>query len=54
MMHRIMRSLVAALLLLGVLSAQAQQYPAKVITIIVPFAAGGPSDTIARLTAQTM
>ena len=53
-MHRIMRSLVAALLLLGVLSAQAQQYPAKVITIIVPFAAGGPSDTIARLTAQTM
>ena len=54
MMHRIMRSLVAALLLLGALSAQAQQYPAKVITIIVPFAAGGPSDTIARLTAQTM
>jgi tripartite-type tricarboxylate transporter receptor subunit TctC len=49
-----MRSFVAALLLLGALSAQAQQYPAKVITIIVPFAAGGPSDTIARLTAQTM
>ncbi len=54
MMHRIMRSLVAVLLLLGVLSVHAQQYPAKVITIIVPFAAGGPSDTIARLTAQTM
>ena len=54
MMHRIMRSLVAALLVLGALSAQAQQYPAKVITIIVPFAAGGPSDTIARLTAQSM
>ena len=54
MMHRITRLLVAALLVLGALSAQAQQYPAKVITIIVPFAAGGPSDTIARLTAQTM
>ena len=54
MIHRIMRSLVAALLVLGALSAQAQQYPAKVITIIVPFAAGGPSDTIARLTAQSM
>ena len=54
MMHRIMRSLVAALLVLGALSVHAQQYPAKVITIIVPFAAGGPSDTIARLTAQTM
>lgn len=54
MMHRIMRSLVCTLVLLGALAAHAQQYPAKVITIIVPFAAGGPSDTIARLTAQTM
>lgn len=54
MMHRIMRSLVCSLVLLGALAAHAQQYPAKVITIIVPFAAGGPSDTIARLTAQTM
>lgn len=53
-MHRIMRSLVCTLVLLGALAAHAQQYPAKVITIIVPFAAGGPSDTIARLTAQTM
>ena len=54
MIHRIMRSMVCALALVGVLQAHAQQYPAKVITIIVPFAAGGPSDTIARLTAQTM
>ena len=30
------------------------KYPSKVITFIVPFAAGGPSDTIARLVAQTM
>ena len=30
------------------------KYPSKVITIIVPFSAGGPSDTIARLVAQTM
>jgi tripartite-type tricarboxylate transporter receptor subunit TctC len=34
--------------------AAAEKYPSKVITIIVPFSAGGPSDTIARLVAQTM
>jgi tripartite-type tricarboxylate transporter receptor subunit TctC len=29
-------------------------YPAKTITMIVPFAAGGPTDTVARLIAQSM
>jgi tripartite-type tricarboxylate transporter receptor subunit TctC len=32
----------------------AQQYPNKVITMMVPFAAGGPTDTVARLLTQAM
>ena len=40
--------------LLSVSLAQAQDYPSKVITMIVPFSAGGPTDTVARLIAQAM
>ena len=35
-------------------TARAQDYPTKPITLIVPYAAGGPSDVIARLIGQTM
>src|SRR6195256_1745768 len=34
--------------------ASAQDYPARAITIVVPAAAGGPTDTISRITAQAM
>jgi tripartite-type tricarboxylate transporter receptor subunit TctC len=35
-------------------ASHAADYPDKTITMIVPFAAGGPTDTIARLLAQAM
>src|SRR5262249_58866202 len=49
------RLLVAAVLNAATaLSAAAQTYPAKAITIIVPFAAGGPSDAMARVLGERM
>ncbi|MCC6209575.1 MAG: tripartite tricarboxylate transporter substrate binding protein BugD, partial [Burkholderiales bacterium] len=30
------------------------QYPNRAVTMIVPYAAGGPTDTVARVTAQAM
>jgi tripartite-type tricarboxylate transporter receptor subunit TctC len=43
----------AALALFG-MTATAQQYPNKNLSMIVPYAAGGPTDTVARVTAQAM
>jgi tripartite-type tricarboxylate transporter receptor subunit TctC len=46
--------LIASLMLFVVAPVSAQKYPEKVITFVVPFTAGGPTDTVARLTAQPM
>jgi len=35
-------------------TARAQAYPARPMTMIVPYAAGGPTDTIARIMAERM
>jgi tripartite-type tricarboxylate transporter receptor subunit TctC len=52
-MKKITASL-ACLALAASTATQAADYPDKTITMIVPFAAGGPTDTIARLLAQSM
>ena len=49
---RIRASGVAVLLAAFAASAGAQQYPTRNISMIVPFAAGGPTDTVARVLGQ--
>jgi len=47
-------TLLISLVWLWALPASAQKYPDRVITMVVPFTAGGPTDTVARLTAAPM
>ncbi|ODA97133.1 hypothetical protein BFX40_32645 [Mesorhizobium sp. SEMIA 3007] len=54
-----MRKFVAALaaaaaVTLYSFAANAQSYPERTITVVVPFAAGGPTDTVTRLLAEAM
>src|SRR5262245_12481345 len=51
MRHALVGSLLA---LAGLSVPAAAQYPSKPITIIVPFAAGGPTDVVARLVGEHM
>ena len=43
-----------ALLLAATTVASAQAYPSRPITMVVPFAAGGPVDTVARILSEPM
>ena len=49
-----MKKLVVALAALSALVANAETFPSKPITIVVPFSAGGPTDRVARDLAEAM
>src|SRR5690606_14557285 len=44
----------AAAFALAPLGAGAADYPERSITVVVPFSAGGPTDTVTRLVAEAM
>jgi len=49
-----MKTAVALLLALAAAAAQAQGYPGRPVTIVVPFGAGGPADIYARFLGSRM
>ena len=50
----LLASLASAAILAIITNASAQGYPSRPITMVVPFAAGGPGDTLARSLAEPM
>jgi tripartite-type tricarboxylate transporter receptor subunit TctC len=53
-MRPLLAAAAAIAVVVGAINAAAQTYPSKSITIIVPFAAGGPSDALARIMGDRM
>ncbi len=47
-------ALVLTLLTVSAIGAAADNFPARSVTIVVPYPAGGPTDTIARILAERM
>lgn len=53
-MNRLLAVLTFAVTLGSISTALAQVYPARPVTMVVPFSAGGPTDTLGRIMAQRM
>ena len=54
LLQKLFLSLTSFTILFSSTIAKADEYPAKPITIVVPFSAGGPTDAVARLLAVPM
>jgi putative tricarboxylic transport membrane protein len=53
-MNRLWAAAVTLLISAGMNGVQAQDYPARTVTLIVPFAAGGPADITGRIVADIL
>jgi tripartite-type tricarboxylate transporter receptor subunit TctC len=47
-------AVLACALALGAGAASAESYPTRPVTVVVPFSAGGPTDTVTRLISEVM
>jgi tripartite-type tricarboxylate transporter receptor subunit TctC len=53
-MPRVLAAIAAIALLLATFAASAQDWPTRAVTVVVPYAAGGPIDTLARILAARL
>ena len=51
---RICLATLTSMFALGALTTQAQEYPAKTVRLIVPWAAGGSTDSVGRILGQKL
>jgi tripartite-type tricarboxylate transporter receptor subunit TctC len=54
LLKHLLRAAAVAAIFIGIAGASAQNFPVRPVTIVVPFAAGGPADAMARVIGDRM